>query len=177
MLEFLSVDVPAQLQSCWTQIHSTTKRILTNNPTIISYWVHIRRDNFYRRLSSLKLNSTEDVWVRLLTRNNGISLNDIDQIYQFIRTSVHLVITDNYCTSSYYAQTKLNENDRKTITITLSGRLLQSDSYSVRIRDHFFLQKSNLSKRKFFCIRKHHNLRLYDCFLLSEFLNRYSHEF
>jgi hypothetical protein len=109
MLEFLSIDVPVQLQSCWTQIYCTTKRILTNN---------------------------------------GISLNDIDQIYQFIRTSVHLVITDNYCTSPYYAQIKLNEDDRKTITITLSGRLLQSDSYSVRIIDHFFLQRPNLSKRK-----------------------------
>jgi hypothetical protein len=138
MLEFLSIDVPAQLQSCWTQIYCTTKRILTNNPTIISYWIHIRRDNFYRRLSRLKLNSIEDVWMKLLKRNDNISLNDIDQIYQFIRSSVHLVITDNYCTSHYYAQIKLNEDDRKTITITLSGRLLQSDSYSVRIRDHYF---------------------------------------
>ncbi len=138
MLEFLSIDVPVQLQSCWTQIYCTTKRILTNNPTIISYWIHIRRDNFYRRLSRLKLNSIEDVWMKLLKRNDNISLNDIDQIYQFIRSSVHLVITDSYCTSTYYAQIKLNEDDRKTITITLSGRLLQSDSYSVRIRDHYF---------------------------------------
>jgi hypothetical protein len=81
MLEFLSIDIPAQLQSCWTQIYCTTKRILTNNPTIITYWVHIRRDNFYRRLSRLKLNSTEDVWMKLLKRNDNISLNDIDQIY------------------------------------------------------------------------------------------------
>ncbi len=138
MLEFLSIDVPAQFQSCWTQIYCATKRILTNNPTIISYWIHIRRDNFYRRLSRLKLNSIGDVWMKLLKRNDNISLNDIDQIYQFIRSSVHLVITDNYCTSPYYAQIKLNEDDRKTITITLSGRLLQSDSYSVRIRDHYF---------------------------------------
>ncbi len=178
MLEFLSIDVPAQLQSCWNQIYCTTKRILMNNPIIISYWVLIRRDNFYRRLSRLKLKSTEDIWMKLLKRNDNISLNDIDQIYLFIRTSVHLVITDNYCTSPYYAQIKLNEEDRKTRTITLSGRLLQSDSYSVRIIDYLSLQKLNLYKRKcsrllFFCLRKHHNLRLYDCFLLSEFSNRY----
>jgi hypothetical protein len=140
MLEFLSIDVPVQLQSCWTQIYCTTKRILTNNPTIISYWIHIRRDNFYRRLSRLKLNSIEDIWTKLLIRNNEKSSNEIDQIYQFIRTSVHLIITDNYCTSPFYAQTRQSEDDQKTITITLSGRLLQSDGHGVRIIAHIFLR-------------------------------------
>ena len=61
-------------------------------------------------------------------------VNDIDEIYQFIRKSVHLVITDNSCTLPYYAQTKANKDNKGTIitiTITLSGRLLASNSYSV----------------------------------------------
>jgi hypothetical protein len=84
--------------------------------------------------------------MKLLKRNDDVSLNDIIQIYQFIRTSVHLVITDNYCTSPYYAQTKEDQNDKKTITITLSGRLLHSNSYSVRMIDYFYQKKPNLDR-------------------------------
>jgi hypothetical protein len=140
MLDFLSIHVPHEFHSRWTQIYSTTERILTTNPCIVNYWVHIRRGSFYHRLSRLKLNTIEDIWTKLLIRNIEKSSNEIDQIYQFIRTSVHLVITDNYCTSPFYAQTQQSEDDQKTITITLSGRLLQSNSYRVRIIADNFLR-------------------------------------
>ncbi|CAM2720307.1 unnamed protein product [Rotaria socialis] len=130
MLDFLSIHVPIELESRWTQIHRITKCILVNNPTIIEYWVHISRNSFYCRLSRLKLNNTNDIWSKLLTNNGDISVNEINEVYQFIRTSIHLAITDNNCTSYYYAQTKPNEDDKRTTTITLSSRLLQSDSYS-----------------------------------------------
>jgi hypothetical protein len=131
MLDFLSIRVPAQFYSQWTRVHLTAERILTANPTIINYWVHIRRGSFYRRLSRLKLNTIEDVWTKLLTGNDGITMNDVQQIYQFIRTSIHVVINNDNCSSSYYAQTKKIEHDKETAIITLSDRLLQSDNDAV----------------------------------------------
>jgi hypothetical protein len=145
MLEFLSICVPDQFYSQWTRVHLTTERILLANPTIINYWVHIWRDSFYRQLSRLKLNSIEDVWMKLLTRNDDVSVADVHQIYQFIRTSIHIVINNDNCLSSYYAQTKQNENNKQTTTtICLSNRLLQASSDAVSIIIHFFKVMSRL---------------------------------
>ena len=113
MLDFFEVDVPQEFYSRWTQIYSATKNILMNNPAIINYWVHIRREFFYRRLLRRKIKEAEHIWDKLLKTNDDISSNDFDQVYQFIRTSVSLIITDNYCTSRYYAQTKQNADDKK----------------------------------------------------------------
>jgi hypothetical protein len=136
MLDFLSIHVPVELRSHWTRIYLTTKRILTINPTIVNYWIHIRRDDFYRRLCRLRTNIPNDNWTELLTSDDDISLNDIQQIYQFIRASIHLIIEDDGCASPYYAQTKQNKGDKGTTIITLSSRLLQSDSDPVRIICH-----------------------------------------
>jgi hypothetical protein len=133
MLEFVSIRVSDQFYSQWTRVHLTTERILLANPTIVNYWVHIWRDSFYCGLSRLKLNSIEDVWMKVLTSNDDVSLNDFHQIYQFIRTSIHIVINDDNSSSSYYAQTRQNENDKQTTTIWLSNRLLQTSSDAVSI--------------------------------------------
>ncbi len=134
MLEFLSIRVPDPFYSQWTRVHLTTERILLANPTIVNYWVHIWRDSFYRQLSRLKLNSIEDVWMKVLTSNDDVSMADVHQIYQFIRTSIHIVISNENCSLSYYAQTKQNENDKQTTTtIWLSNRLLQANSDAVSI--------------------------------------------
>lgn len=135
MLHFLSIRVSDQFYSHWTRVHLTAERILTANPTIINYWIHIRRDSFYRRLSHSKSNNNnEDIWLKLLTRNVDISENDVQQVHQFIRNSIHVVITNDICSSPYYAQTKQNECDKKTTTIiSLSDRLLQSDNDAVSI--------------------------------------------
>lgn len=61
MLDSLSICVPDQFDSHWTRIHLTVERILIVNPITINYWIHIRRDSFYRRLSRSKLKSIQDV--------------------------------------------------------------------------------------------------------------------
>ena len=83
----------------------------------------------YRQLSSLNLHTVEEVRTNLLAKNDDISVSDIDQVYQSIRSSIHIVINNDTCPSSYYAQTK--QNDDETITICLSNRLLQSDNNAV----------------------------------------------
>ena len=73
MLDFLSIRVPSELHPCWDQIYCTTKRILTTNPTIIKYWIYIRRDSFYRRLFHSKLTCIDNIWAKLLANNDDIS--------------------------------------------------------------------------------------------------------
>jgi hypothetical protein len=133
MLDFRSIRIPNQFNSHWARVHLTAENILITNPTIVNYWIHIRRGSFYRRLSRLKLNSTDDVWMKLLTKNDHISMHDRQQIYQFIRCSIHVVISNDNCSSSFYAQTKQNEYDKETTIISLTDRLFQSDSDAVSI--------------------------------------------
>jgi len=121
MLQFQSVNVPSQVQPCWTQIYST-----------------VQRDSLYRKLSHYKMRTIEDIWTNLLSNDNDISINDVNQIYEYIRTKVNIIVTDIYCTSFYYAQTRENQDEQKSITITLSGRLFLSDHLSVRIIDCCF---------------------------------------
>ena len=103
------------------------------NSTILNYWIHIRRDVFHHRFFRPKTIVVNNDWINLLTSYKDISLNDIHQIYQFIRTSIHIVINNDNCFSSYYAHTKQNENDKETTIISLSDRLFQSDSDAVSI--------------------------------------------
>jgi len=144
MLQFQSVNVPSQVQSCWTQIYSTVQRILTKNPSILKYWIHVRRDSLYRKLSHYKIRTVEDIWTNLLSNDNDTSINDVNQIYEYIRTKVNIIVTDIYCTSFYYAQTRENQDEQKSITITLSGRLFLSDHLSVRIIHCCFLYKNSI---------------------------------
>jgi hypothetical protein len=133
MLDFISVRVPDQFLSQWTRVHLTTERLLVANPTILNYWIHIHRDGFYHRCFRSKDIIVDNGWINLLTSNNDISVDDIDQIYQFIRTSIHVVIDNDNGSSSYYAQTKQNENEKETTIISLSDRFFQSDSDAVSI--------------------------------------------
>ncbi len=133
MLDFLSIRVPDQFYSNWTRVHLTIERILVANPTILNYWIHIRRDVFHHRFFRPKNIIVNNDWVNLLTSYKDISVDDIHQIYQFIRTSIHVVINNDNCSSSYYAQTKQSESDKETTTISLSDRLFQSDSDAVSI--------------------------------------------
>ena len=138
MFGFLSTSVPDQLQPHWTRVHSIAEQIIIANPSIINYWIYVRRDALYRHLSSSNLNSVKDVWTKISAANHDILASDIEQIYRFIRTSIHIVVHNNTCLSSYYAQTK--QNDDGTITICLSHRLLSSESNAVSIRvtiNHF----------------------------------------
>jgi hypothetical protein len=132
MLDFLSIRIPDQFHSHWSRVHLTAERILVANQTILNYWIHIRRDDFYHRFFRSKNND----WINLLTSSTDISVNDIYQIYQFIRTSIHVIINNDNSSSSYYAQTKQNENDNETTIISLSDRLFQSDTNAVSIIDY-----------------------------------------
>lgn len=143
MLQFQSVNVSSQVQSCWTQIYSTVQHILTKNPSILKYWIHVQRDGLYRKLSHYKIRTIEDIWTNLLSKDNDISIDDVNQIYEYIRTKVNIIVTDIYCTSFYYAQTRENQDEQKSITITLSGRLFISDHYSVRLSDCCFFVCTN----------------------------------
>ena len=136
MLDFLSIRVPDQFHSHWARVHLTAERILVANQTILNYWIHIRRDGFYHRFFRSKNIIVNNDWINLLTSSTDISLNDIHQIYQFIRTSIHVVINNDNSSSSYYAQTKQNENDNETTIISLSDRLFQSDTNAVSIIDY-----------------------------------------
>ena len=129
MLDFLSVTVPDQFYSHWTRVHSAAERILVANSSIINYWIYVRRDSLYRQLSSLNLHTVEEIRMKILAKNDDISVSDVDQIYQLIRTSIHIFVNNDTCPSSYYAQTK--QDDDETITICLSNRLLQSDNNAV----------------------------------------------
>lgn len=143
MLGFLTISVPDQFHSHWNRVQSTAEQILIANPSIISYWVYVQRDALYRQLSSLNLNSIEDVWTKILANNHDILMTDIEQIYLFIRTSIRIFVENETCLSSYYAQTK--QNDDGTITINLSSRLLQSNTNAVSITveiDYFIPDKS-----------------------------------
>ena len=71
MLGFLSVSVPDQLQSHWVRVHSTAEQIIIANPSIINYWIYVRRDALYRHLSSSNLNSVEDVWTKISAANRN----------------------------------------------------------------------------------------------------------
>jgi hypothetical protein len=133
MLDFLSIRAPDHFYSHWTRVHLIAERILIANPTILNYWIHIRRDIYYCRFFRSKSINVGKDWIKLLTSNNDISVVDVQQIYQFIRTSIHVVINNDNCSSSYYAQTKQNEYDKKTTIISLSDRLLQSDSDAVSV--------------------------------------------
>ncbi len=133
MLDFLSVRVSDQFHSHWTRVHLTTERIPVTNPTILNYWIHIRRNIFYHRFFRSKNITINNDWSKLLMNNKDISVDDIHQIYQFICTSIHVVINNDNCSSSYYAQTKQNENDKEIAIISLSDRLFQSDSDAVSI--------------------------------------------
>jgi hypothetical protein len=142
MLDFLSIRVPDKFYSHWNRVHLTIERILEANPTILNYWIHIHRDSFYHRIFRSKNIVTNNDWIKLLASNSGISINDTHQIYEFIRTSIHIVINNDNCSSSYYAQTIQNENDMKTTIISLSDRLFQSDSNAVSII-YFHLHRRN----------------------------------
>lgn len=129
MLDFLSVTVPDRLHSQWTRVHSTIEHILIANPSIMNYWIYVRRDSLYRQLSSLNLHTVEEIRTKILAKNDDISVSDIDQVYRLIRTSINIVINNDTCPLSYYAQTK--QSDDETITICLNNRLLQSDNNAV----------------------------------------------
>jgi len=72
MLQFQRVNVPSQVQPCWTQIYST-----------------VQHDSLYRKLSHYKMRAIEDIWTNLLSNDNDISINDVNQIYEYIRTKVN----------------------------------------------------------------------------------------
>ncbi len=134
MLDFLSIRVPDQYQSHWTRVLVTTERILVVNPTILNYWIHIRRNVFSHQFFRSNNTIVNNDWISLLTSSSDISMDDIHQTYQFIRTSIHIVIDNDNCSSRYYAQTKQNEDDEEITRITLSDRLFQSDSDAVSIK-------------------------------------------
>ena len=133
MLDFLSIRIPDQYHSHWIRVLGTTERILVANPTILNYWIHIRRNVFSHQLFRSNNIIVNNDWISLLTNSSDISMDDIHQTYQFIRTSIHIVIDSDNCSSRYYAQTKQNEDDEEITRITLSDRLFQSDSDAVSI--------------------------------------------
>jgi hypothetical protein len=134
MLDFLSIRIPDQYHSHWTRVLVTTERILVANPTILNYWIHIRRNVFSHQFFRSNNVIVNNDWISLLTSSSDISMDDIHQTYQFIRTWIHIVIDNDNCSSCYYAQTKQNEDDEEITRITLSDRLFQSDSDAVSIK-------------------------------------------
>lgn len=131
MLDFRSIRVPDQFHSQWTRVRLAIEHILMANPTILNYWVHVRRQVFHHQFFRSKNLIDNNDWITLLTSYDDISIDDIHQIYQFIRTSIDVVIINDSSSSSYYAQTKKLENDDETTIISLSDRIFQSDSDAV----------------------------------------------